>query len=104
MVHRVVFSAEAEAQLIAIYEYIANQASPLVALRFTQAIAARCEKLKNMPRRGTRRDDLRPDLRTIGFRRRVTLAFAVDERTVTIVGIFYGGRDVAAAMRPRKPS
>jgi plasmid stabilization system protein ParE len=42
---------------------------------------------------GRARDDLRPGLRTIGFRRRVVIAFAVHEDTVEIHGVFYGGQD-----------
>jgi toxin ParE1/3/4 len=45
------------------------------------------------PNRGTRRDDLRPSLRVIGFERRVTIAFHVSASAVTIDRIFYGGRD-----------
>lgn len=43
--------------------------------------------------RGTRRDDIRPGLRTVGFERRATIAFKVLAREVVIVRIFYGGRD-----------
>jgi toxin ParE1/3/4 len=43
--------------------------------------------------RGRRRDDIRPGLRIIGFERRVTVAFAVEEERVVILRIFYGGRD-----------
>ena len=50
-------------------------------------------KLTSFPRRGTMRDDLRPGLRTTAWRRRVTIAFAVEDTAVVIVGIFYGGRD-----------
>ncbi|HYD88755.1 MAG TPA: type II toxin-antitoxin system RelE/ParE family toxin [Vitreimonas sp.] len=63
----VVFAPEAEAQLVAIYERIAAAASPAIALRFTEAIVARCESLDRMPCRGKPRDDLRPGLRTLSF-------------------------------------
>ena len=52
-----------------------------------------CEGLADFPHRGTARDDLRPGLRTICYRKRVVLAYAVIDETVAIVGIFYGGRD-----------
>ena len=42
---------------------------------------------------GLARDDLRPGLRTIGFRRRVVIAFAVHEETVEVHGVYYGGQD-----------
>jgi toxin ParE1/3/4 len=98
--HRVVFSPEADAQLIGIYRYIAREASPDVAARFTGAIVDHCEGFGTFPQRGARRDDLRPGLRTIGFRRRVTIAFTVDENIVTIIGVFYGGQDFEAALKP----
>jgi toxin ParE1/3/4 len=96
--YRVIFSPEAEAQLVAIYKRISERASPTIAARFTEAIVDYCEKFENFPERGTCRDDLRPGLRTIGFRRRVTIAFSVDAGAVTIIGVFYGGQDFEAAM------
>jgi toxin ParE1/3/4 len=65
--HQVVFAPEAEAQLVALYRYIAQEASPDIAERFTGAIIEHCEKLESFPRRGTPRDDLRPGLRTWRF-------------------------------------
>ena len=97
--YRVIFSPEAEAQLVAIYRRISERASPATAERFTSAIVDYCEKLEHFPERGTRRDDLRPGLRTIGFRRRVTIAFAVEGDAVTIIGVFYGGQDFEAAFQ-----
>lgn len=47
--------------------------------------------------RGTRRDDIRPRLRIVGFERRVTIAFHVEASRVTIDRILYGGRDIARA-------
>ena len=52
-----------------------------------------CESLADFPYRGVSRDDLRPRLRTIGYRKRVVVAYAVLNETVAIIGIFYGGRD-----------
>jgi len=99
LAYRVVFAPEAQAQLASIYSYIAGEAGPSVALAFTTAIVDYCEGFTVFPKRGTRRDDLRRGLRTIGFRRRVTIAFAIEDETVSIVGIFFGGQDVEAALR-----
>jgi toxin ParE1/3/4 len=41
-----------------------------------------------------RHDDIRPGLRTLGYRRRATIAFHVEADQVTIVRIFHHGRDV----------
>ena len=93
MSHRIVFSPEADAQIIDIYRYIAREASATVAERFTAAIVDYCERFETFPERGTPRDDLRLGLRTVGFRRSITIAFTVDVDIVTIIGVFYGGQD-----------
>jgi hypothetical protein len=38
-------------------------------------------------------------LRTISWRRRVTLAFMVEEHDVVVIGAFYGGRDVESLLK-----
>ena len=70
-----------------------RDACQLRASRFTSAIIDYSERFDTFPQRGTRRDDLRPGLRTIGFRRRVTIAFTAEQDLVTIVSVFYGGQD-----------
>jgi toxin ParE1/3/4 len=45
MSYTVVFTPEAEAQLIQLYGYIAEQASPDIAAGFTDGIVACCENL-----------------------------------------------------------
>jgi plasmid stabilization system protein ParE len=48
---------------------------------------------------GTRRDDLIPGLRTVGYRKQATIAFSIEPDAVVIQGIFYGGQDYEAALR-----
>lgn len=98
MPHQVVFAPEAEARLVALYQYIAQQASPAIAERFTSAIITLCESLATFPHRGTPRDDIRQGLRTIPFRRRVTIAYLVEDDRVAVLGIYYGGQDLAAEL------
>lgn len=95
MPHTVSFAPEAEAQLLALFRYIAGEASPKIAERYLGTVVELCEKLESFPLRGTPRDDIRPGLRTIAFRRRVTVAYSVADKDVTILGISYGGQDVA---------
>ncbi|WP_397420287.1 type II toxin-antitoxin system RelE/ParE family toxin [Phenylobacterium sp.] len=90
--YRIVVSPEADAQLIALYRYIAVEASPRTAERFVGKILDQCEKLSRFPERGAPRNDIRPGLRTLAFRG-VVIAFAVGEGLVTIVGVFNGGQD-----------
>ena len=91
--YRVVFREEALQQLEELYDFIVEAGSPSNAVSFTESILSFCEGLADFPYRGLAREDLRPGLRTIGYRKRVVIAYAVLYETVTIVGIFYGGRD-----------
>ena len=93
MRYTVSFAPEAEAQLLSLYRYIAGEASPEIAERYLGAIVEHCEKLEAFALRGTPRDDIRLGLRTIPFKRRVTIAYAVTDDRVTVLGIYYGGQD-----------
>jgi toxin ParE1/3/4 len=90
----VVLRAEAEADLFAIHGHIAREVSARIAEAYVDRITNACLALSTFPRRGTRREDLTPGLRTIGFERRATIAFLVEDDLVTIVRVFYGGQDV----------
>ena len=96
--YRVVFRREAIQQLEELYDHIADAGSPENAARYTAAIITYCEGLTDFPHRGSARDDIRPGLRTVGYKRRVVIAFAVLDDTVAILGIFYGGRDYEALL------
>lgn len=99
MTYKVDYSPEANAQIVAIYRYLSAQASPVIAHRFVLSIIERCEGFGGLPHQGTKRDEIRPGLRTLGFRRRVTIAFTVNAAAVTILGIFYGGQDYETALQ-----
>lgn len=45
------------------------------------------------------RDDIRPGLRITHYRKRAVIAFAVDAEQVSILGIYYGGRDYESLLR-----
>jgi toxin ParE1/3/4 len=93
MTYTVVFSPEASADLLGIYRYIEKAASPAIAQRFTDAIVNHCERFREFPERAVRRDDIRPGLHITNYKGRVVIAFAVDADQVSIIGVFYGGRD-----------
>lgn len=59
-----------------------------------------CEGLALFPLRGVPREDIRPGLRVTHHMGRTLIAYAVDEgmRTVSVVGIFYGGQDYDEAL------
>jgi toxin ParE1/3/4 len=87
----VIYAPEAGDDLDWIYDTIADASSAVIADRYDQRIRTFCEKLEYASERGTRRDELRPGLRTVGFERRVTVAFTVEDDRVVILRVFYGG-------------
>jgi len=93
MRYRVIFTPQAQEQLADLYNYIAEAASPNTAARYTDAIVSYCESLRTFPLRGNKRDDVRPGLRITNYKKRVVIAFTVDDELISIIGIFYGGRD-----------
>jgi toxin ParE1/3/4 len=97
---KVEFSPLAERQLDDLYNYIADHSSEPVAEGYVGRIVASCMKLTEFPNRGTKHDEILPGLRTVGFERRVTIAFVVLPHVVLIEGIFHGGQDFAARFKP----
>jgi len=93
--HRVLFSPQANNDLRELYLYIAADAGRTRAMAYLARIETYCRGFANFPERGTKRDDLLPGLRVVGFERRVTIAFHVDADTVTFDRILYGGRDLS---------
>jgi toxin ParE1/3/4 len=90
---KVRFRPKAEADLIGLYDYIVEQSGIAVAGGYIDRIEAACMALATFPQRGTRRDDIRPGLRMVGFERRATIVFQVVGREVLIIRFLYGGRD-----------
>ena len=93
------FRPEAEADLFNLYDYIADEASPIVAGGYIDRIEAACMALATFPERGASRDDIRLGLRTVGFERRVTIIFQVSGQEVLIARVLYGGRDPDRILR-----
>lgn len=90
---RIAFAPEAAEDLIGLYDWIAAEASPVVAMAYIDRVEAFCHRLRIGSERGHLRLDIRPGLRIIGFERRLTIAFVVGEEAVTILRIFSAGRD-----------
>ncbi len=90
----VVIAPEAADDLRELYDWITDRgASPHTAIGYIERLEAFCLSLGSALVRGHRRDDIRPGLRVVGFERRVTVAFQVTEARVTILRVFYGGRN-----------
>ena len=97
MSHFVVFTPEAQNDLINLYDYIADRSSSTRALGYIERIEQTCMSLHTLPQRGTRRDVLRPGLRVMGFEHRVLIAFRASTDSVAILRILYGGRSLELA-------
>ena len=100
--YRVTFTRRAQADLHGLFDYLADRFSITNAQRYVEQIEKTCVSLGTMPNRGTERSDLRPGLRIMGLRRRVTIAFRVKGNSVSILRILYGGRSVELAFRQDK--
>jgi toxin ParE1/3/4 len=99
--HKVRFRPEAQADLFALYRYIAEESGHVRAGNYIARIEKACMAPATHPRRGTRRDDIALGLGTIGFERRITIAFRVLANAVEIVTIAYGGRDFESSLREK---
>lgn len=58
----VIISPEAKDDLLALYTWIAAAADPKTALGYIERIETFCHGMRIASERGTRRDDIRPDL------------------------------------------
>jgi toxin ParE1/3/4 len=103
--YEVVFTPEAQEHLLKLYRRIARRSTPDVAQRYTNAVVRYCEGFTTFPARGRKRDDIRPGIRTIGYRRRRQIAYIVEEeeRRISIIGVFHGGQDYEAALKAEDP-
>lgn len=88
MALRVVFSARAETQLVELHRYISERATPAIAECYPSTIVSYCESLSTFPMRGTLRNDIRPGLRTTGYKRRATIAFEATADAVNSLGVY----------------
>ena len=92
-------SQDARADLIALYDWIAEATSPAIALSYIERLESYCRGFDLASERGHLREDVRPGLRIVGFERRVTIAFTVENDRVIILRIFYGGRNWSELMQ-----
>ena len=89
----VILAPEARADLLKLYDQIADATSPATAISFVERVEEWCLGFDLASERGYRRDDILPGLRVAGFEHRLTMAFVVTGEEVTILRFFYGGRD-----------
>lgn len=97
---RVTFRPEAVRDLTDIFHFVLELSqSAIVARGFVSRIRRRCVDIGNVPFGGRPRDDLEPGLRTIAFERSAVIAYKIEDDSVRITNIFYGGRNFEALYR-----
>ena len=91
---RLVFRDEAEADLVALYTYIAQASGSFhTAFSFTERLRSACFKLVDFPDRGAPRDDIKAGLRILTIERKTVITYFVKGDDVIISNIFHCGRD-----------
>ncbi|WP_267555713.1 type II toxin-antitoxin system RelE/ParE family toxin, partial [Rhizobium rhizogenes] len=85
---------KAEAELDNLFTEISRDAGTRTASNFLDEVITFIEALETFPERGTVRESSIPNLRIIGYRRSVSVAFAVREEEVIILGVFARGMDI----------
>jgi toxin ParE1/3/4 len=92
----VLYGKRARAHLASIFDFVIEKTeSPKIAGDYVDRIMARIDRLALTPQVGTvGLDRWGPNVRTIGFERRVTIAFRLDHaaRTITVLAVLYAGR------------
>lgn len=94
MTCRVVFAPEARRDLEDILVYLAPETGVVPARNYVGRIRSYCTGFSTFPERGMRREDIRPSLRLVGYRKKATIAFTVEKDLVTILRIFHRGRNI----------
>lgn len=92
--YRLIFTPESRRDLKSLKRYIKRESSLSIATNYVLSLQRFCETLQYAPHRGEERPHMQPGLRTIGFKRRVSVIFEVSDsdQTVRIVRILYAGR------------
>jgi toxin ParE1/3/4 len=94
MKRRVVLSPRAEQHAAEIHAYILENSGEQRADTVVGRLLGACHDLELFPLRGNQRNDIRPGLRVMGFKRYATIAFEVEAERVVIHGILWRGQDV----------
>jgi toxin ParE1/3/4 len=93
----VIYSSGASEDIEDLGFYIATESSDEISIRYIRRLLRECDALALVPFRGTKRPDLRPNMRIIGYKRAVTILFRIEEaqQSVVILGMAYRGRTIA---------
>ena len=97
LAYRIRLRPEAENDLRLLYQGLVDRgASPSTARGYVNRIIGYVNGFDLFPKRGSVRNEIRQGLRIVGFERRVSIAFLVEDDTqeVVILRILYGGQQL----------
>ncbi len=97
----VVLTAEANADIEDVYDWLADRATSAVAFDYAALIQDACERLGLAPGRGTIRPDIGPGVRKTGLLGNFTVLFFVDDEALYILRIFKAGRNWETDMQAK---
>jgi toxin ParE1/3/4 len=89
----VLWSPEAEEDMLEIWSYVAHEASPAFADRQLREIYERCATLESWPNAGRPRDELRTGIRSFPMASYV-IFYEIAEKNIWIVRVLHGNRDI----------
>lgn len=91
----VVWSPEAEQDLLDIWLYLAQEASPDVADKQLRSIGAACDEIAAWPQAGRARDEFLDGLRSIVATPYVVF-YRIESQTPQVVRVLHGRQDIDA--------
>ncbi|MDX2145074.1 MAG: type II toxin-antitoxin system RelE/ParE family toxin [Rhodospirillaceae bacterium] len=100
---RIRYHDNAQSDLLNLQTWIEDKAGPSRADDYIDSILDYCDGFTTFPLRGTRRDDLYPGLRTVGFKRKITIAFTVNDDDILIWRILSAGRNIEDVIEDSDP-
>ena len=93
----VILSEAAISDLSELGSWIARQAGSEIAEDYVARVETACERLGTFPNRGTPRFDVEAGMRTVTYRRKVIIAYLVEEAGVQVLRLIDSSRDFARA-------
>jgi toxin ParE1/3/4 len=103
MIRDYVFTPEAEASLLEIWQYLAGRDSEAAADRVIKRIYSECQKLAEMPGMGHFREDLLDQRHKFWSVWSYLIAYRWREKPIQVIAVVHGARDFDAFFASRPP-
>ena len=89
----VLWSPEAEEDVLDIWSYFAREASPAIADKQLRELLERIDSLREWPHAGRSRDELRPGIRSMATEPHI-IFYQLSQDGIEIVRVLHGRRDI----------